>query len=578
MEAYSALVERLSSSSLPRSVREVYIDGEMGLGSISTEVLRVLISIRLPDWVEVLDMSDWYLTDECRNNPPYLQWILPRQLTTMELPLRGQCHGSINQLTFPSSLTDLHLGAWQGNADQLSALPSNLQTLHLGQFFDAPLDPVEWPQSLQSLTLSWLFDHPLECVRLPNSLTHLHLGRSYNHPIESMPLPASLTELDMGALRKFNHPLEQLRLPCALRILRLPPSFNHPLDRLHLPASMTELELGEEFNQPLVAWNPPASLTSLQLPTKWTLGASQLRIPPNLPQLTLSLLFNEARESLSLLRLPPTLHTLRLGGAMEGNDLAALTFPASLTSLDLGDRCHASLDHVVWPPHLTRLMADSAFDQPLLNWSPPPSLTELELADKYGCGWWNLPVSQLRLPPNLRKLTFGEDFNQPLTGLQFPPSLRVLRFGQFFNQSLAHSVWTPPADLEELDMGRCQEWNRPCTDLCLPARLRKLILSKTFNQPLENEQGECELQLPETLTELRFGFAFNQSLRSLHLPSSLRYLSIPSYFANYRLDQLPSTLPSRLQCLKVYDENRFRSSWFQHPTWPKHCAVMFSSD
>jgi len=226
-------------------------------------------------------------------------------------------------------------------------------------------------------------------------------------------------------------------------------------------------------------------------------------------------------------------------------------------SLNLGDDCDASWDGVVWPPHLTHLVTGQGFNQPLVKWSPPSSLTELILSDEDGYGWWNLPVTQLRLPPNLRKLTIGSTFKQPLTGLQFPPSLRVLTFGWNFNQSLDRSAWCPPPSLEELHLGG--SWNRRWTDLHLPRRLRKLTLSYDFNQPIEDERGECILNLPPTLVELRFGHRFDQSLRSLHLPTSLRLLSIPCLSAKYSLDELPASLPSRLQCLEVWSESAFQT-------------------
>jgi len=259
---------------------------------------------------------------------------------------------------------------------------------------------------------------------------------------------------------------------------------------------------------------------------------------------------------------------------MEGNDLAALTLPHSLTSLDLGYRCDASLDHVVWPPHLARLIAGLAFKQPLLNWTPPASLTDLCLCSESGYGEWNRPVADLRLPSNLRKLTFGSSFNQPLTGLHFPSSLRVLTFSANgkFNQSLARHAWEPPIHLEELTLG--MDWNRPCTEMHLPSALRKLTLSYRFNQPIASDDGKCSFMLPDTLVELRFGLEFKQSLRSLQLPPSIRLLSHPDPTPRSACD-LPSHLPPRLRLLEVWNESVFHSTWANHPTWPKQCAVKY---
>jgi len=499
-------------------------------------------------------------------------WSSPSTLQSLHLGNVSYLvrHSSLASLHLPSSLTELHLGCWKGRTDQLPVLPPNLKIFHMGQTFNHPIDSIQWPQSLQSLTLSSSFNHPLESVRLPDSITYLHLGQSYDHPIESMHLPASLTELNLAYLADFDHPLEQLTLPCGLLILRLPFMWSRPIERMQFPHSITQLELGSLFNHPLLHWTPPSTLKQWSMPVEWKLEPTQIRLPSTLTILTLSHYFNEARASLNQLHLPQHIQTMRLGGKMKGDDLAALTLPQSLTSLDLGDGCDASLDHAQWPPHLTRLLVGQTFNQPLFNWSPPSSLTELSLCDESGFGWWNHPVSQLRLPPNLHKLTFGVDFNQALTGLQFPSSLRALTFGRKFKQPLGRNAWAPPPDLEELHMGT--EWNLPLTDLHLPPRLRKLTLSDKFNRSIENDEGECQLNLPSTLVELRFGCFFSHSLRSLRLPPSLRFLSVPGGSAKYSVDQLPASLPARLSCLEVWSETMFQTSWAQHPQWPKQCA------
>jgi len=328
--------------------------------------------------------------------------------------------------------------------------------------------------------------------------------------------------------------------------------------------------------------SPCVSLTQLILPHAWAHGPSQLRLPANLTQLRLSRDFNEAGESLSLLHLPSSIHTLTLGGVMKGNDLAALTLPHSLTSLDLLSSCNASLDDIVWPPHLTRLVTGHAFNQPLLNWSPPASLRELVLHGGAAfVGGWNHPVSRLRLPSNLVKLSFGSAFNHPLTDFQFPVSLRALQFGWLFNQSLARDAWSPPSNLEELHLS--SRWDRPCTGMHLPTTLRKLTMPWEFNQPVENERGECILHLPDTLTELRFGSTFNQSLRNLRLPNSLRFLSLqrPHHDTSTNLNRIqpPLSLPPGLQCLEVYNESALHAQgWAQHPQWStliQQCAISY---
>jgi len=149
----------------------------------------------------------------------------------------------------------------------------------MGNYFNAPIDSIQWPQSLQSLTFSDAFNQPLESVRLPDSVTYVRLGYCYDHPLERVKWPSSLTCLDLHG----------------------------------------------RFSQPLREWTLPHSLTHLAIQTsQWIHGPSQLRLPANLRTLTLPLQCNVSRESLNLLHLPSSIHTLTLGGAMVGSDLAAL--------------------------------------------------------------------------------------------------------------------------------------------------------------------------------------------------------------------------------------------------------------
>jgi len=523
-EDESAFMQRLMSSYLPTSVECIIFQLPLNSRFLSCNLPHHLTQLCI-DWLDPR-------VRQSELESLLAGWILPPSLHSLRIDAR--CALPLNRLTLPHSLTKLHLGGWHVSADQLPTLPPNLRVLNMGSEFNHPIDSIQWPHSLQSLTLSKKFNQPLESVRLPDSITYLKIGDAYNHPIE----------------------------------------------RMHLPASLTHLQFDWDFSQPLRDWNPPASLTHLRLAGALSHGPSQLRLPANLQVLTLSRFFNgDEEESLSLLHLPSHIHTLTLGGVMEGNALAALTFPPSLTVLDLGSECDACLGDVRWPPHLTRLVTGMMFQQPLVYWSPPSSLTELNFGGEDDFSTWNLPVTQLHLPSNLQRLTFSRLFDQPLTFLQFPPSLRVIRFGERFNQSLAAGAWTPPPGLEELILFGC--WNRPCTDLHLPPKLRKLTLPFFFNQPVENEHGACILNLPDTLVELRFGETFNQSLRNLQLPHSLRFLSLPnSYCYNSITDnriQPPLSLPPRFQCLEVYNESAFEAQgWAQHPQWPQliqHCGT-----
>lgn len=105
----------------------------------------------------------------------------------------------------------------------------------------------------------------------------------------------------------------------------------------------------------------------------------------------------------------------------------------------------------------------------------------------------------MKLPKNLRTLTFGDDFDQALQHVAFPDSLEELTFGESFHQS----------------------WE----EVALPASLKSLKFGKRFIPKLE------AAKLPENLECLIFassGHAFDQSLRHASLPSHIQRLQTGS--------------------------------------------------
>ncbi|CAK9062469.1 unnamed protein product [Durusdinium trenchii] len=171
---------------------------------------------------------------------------------------------------------------------------------------------------------------------------------------------------------------------------------------------------------------------------------------------------------------------------------------------------------------------------------------------------FNDSLAGLGLPASLRSLTFGYRYNQPLKGVTFP-ALKALNFGGCFNQPLENL----PASLEELTFGRCfdqplsnlpkelrtlrlgelfrssvkdvmlpnlQDWSfrryivDPLSEIHLPQTLRHLTLPDFFNQSLQ------EVEFPTHLESLLFGYSFNQPLAKVKLPRGLRRLSFGAFF------------------------------------------------
>ena len=143
----------------------------------------------------------------------------------------------------------------------------------------------------------------------------------------------------------------------------------------------------------------------------------------------------------------------------------------------------------VFPLSLTSLTFGFDFDRPVDSLSC--SLTHLTFGTQF-----NHSVDHL--PPSLTHLYFGDMFNQSIDTL--PPSLTYLKLGMQFNQS----VNSLPASLTFL----------------LRASSTSNQFSSTLSHPsffYQTEQLHPVDSLPSSLTHLRFGKAFDQSVTSLPL-------------------------------------------------------------
>lgn len=64
------------------------------------------------------------------------------------------------------------------------------------------------------------------------------------------------------------------------------------------------------------------------------------------------------------------------------------------------------------------------------------------------------------MPPFLRKLVFGNGFNQGITEVEWPSSLQHLSFGTGFNRSVDGAVW--PASLQSIRCGGKDLLSKAC--------------------------------------------------------------------------------------------------------------------
>jgi hypothetical protein len=375
-------------------------------------------------------------------------------------------------------------------------------------------------------------------LRFPPSLTSL----TYEQDVPN-PATAPLLATCRG--------LTELNLHCAFEV---------PLSTFQLPSTLTRVA-GVRSSQIDDEWGPPEGLLEL-----YTAAHGLTLRSPTTP---------------GDMRWPPQLRILRqLPGMPRGADYSKLALPETLTSIDVYGV--PGMEHARWPASLREMtyevysssysgsdpflplkwndgleilrLRSYALNRPILDWHPPTSLTELEMPFS-----WNCPLTQLHLPPRLRKLTFGSSFNQPIraTEIEWPESLETLMFGDGFTQSL--NAWTPPANLTHLVFfcGKLGPfgWSRDvrglasftAKDIRVPPSLRRFKLMTAQTPPLRFSPEEwpqleyLELDQPpvswsNTLLPPRL-----QSLRVCHfqpesVESFLRDFQAPAHLVSFIVD------------------------------------------
>jgi hypothetical protein len=223
----------------------------------------------------------------------------------------------------------------------------------------------------------------------------------------TMKLPETLKKIVISfvqpGMARVRWPSSLREMTCAMVERLVPLQWNDGLELLRLSG----------LKEPLVDWHPPSSLTEFHL-EDWNLALTQLHLPPRLRTLSIGRTFNQPIQA----------------------------------------------DDIAWPDTLETLRFGAEFNQSMVEWTPPPSLTHLELAS---------PAYPLR--------SFTAD------GLRVPPTLKRFSVQAISTPQLHFSPAEWPT-LEYLDLGSAPEsWS----NMLLPPRLHTLrVESDIPNARLES--------------------------------------------------------------------------------------------
>ncbi|GAM20982.1 hypothetical protein SAMD00019534_041570, partial [Acytostelium subglobosum LB1] len=389
-------------------------------------------------------------------------------------------------------------------------IKNKIKTFTFGPAFNSPIGECCLPDTITTLILGFDFNQDIIVDTLPPSLTSLYIDTYYNNLIESGALPRSLLKLIF--YNNFIYSSRRRQAPNKCRIPKLPRSlthlefgscFNCPINAPgYLPESLTILQLGESFNQ--YTFNSLSTLP--QTVKRLSLGLGGNLVPQLTPGVLPTML-----ESLSVYQCDSPI--------MPG------VLPPSLTLAVFFDY-NQPLQHGSLPDSLTELLFILNFNQELLPGVLPTSLLLLNLGARFA-----KPLHRGVLPPNLKTLIIEEDylFKQRIDVGVLPQTLKLLKLGDG-NLMLGERVGPHSA-------GNVVYLDKVIAPMSLPSGITGLTLGGGFNNVLTSND-----HLPDTLTELTLGRHFNYPIKTV-LPQSITKIKFGDMF-NQTIS--PNTLPSSL--------------------------------
>jgi hypothetical protein len=375
---------------------------------------------------------------------------------------------------------------------------------------------------------------PLELAYLNTyNIKSIIIDDAYMHKYFDNLLPSNVEVLYL-----FNHIHEQIILPSSLKVLYL--------ELFKMPKATKTIDIGilnENIESPNYTNNiiMPNTLEELLITTNNPINI----LPTSLLKLTISGKFNYKLNNI----LPQTLQELDLSASKFNYNIEKNTLPSSLKKLymPLDYRCkinelpasliifHTGNNSIekILPPSLQELNLNNNII--LQENDLPPNLKKIKLGDNY-----DKRIKRNILPESLEELTFGYSFNQPLDEHILPKNIKKLIFGYEFNHFIKRNVL--PNKLEELKFGFA--YNKTLYAGVLPCTLKIIEFGCMYNKLIG------ENILPPYLKSLLFGNNYNHQFYENVLPQSLKELTVGMHYSKPFLENI---LPKDLEHLTVGD-------------------------
>lgn len=426
----------------------------------------------------------------------------------------------IEELEFPDG--DTEYSCYSSFNQPIDYLPYGIKIINFGTGFNQRIDNL--PESIEYLTFKGSFNQPID--NLPKNVKEIkffpwvngpdghYFDSSFEQPINN--LPEGLEKLSLKCLN-FNHPIDNL--PKSIKELKLYfLNFSYPLD--NLPENLEKFEFVLKSPDHLYSHNLdflPQKLKKIGFYLKLSTPLDNL--PSNLSKIKLEYLNypidtfpNSIRKIMirdfnkPIKKLPINIEYLNL---FLFNNTIDLSEPISDQYWDD--------DKKEWIKKKEVFFVLIDFNQPIDNL--PEGITKIQLST------FDQPIK--KTPSTLLTIRFGNYFNQDIRNLSH--NITQIYFGRKFNQPLVDENGKNilPPQLKVIVFG--EEFNKPIENL--PKSIKLIGFGKYFDQSIDN--------LPEGLRILLFGYTVNQIKNKINIES----ISGTFFGKNTKvIERLPSTV------------------------------------
>lgn len=327
-------------------------------------------------------------------------------------------------------------------------------------------------------------------VTIPETVTSLYDSREYVDT--SIPLPLSITHLTIANL---NYDLKQGSLPHSLTHLIIK-RLEKVLQKGILPPFLKYLEIHETNSIKIHPGSIPDNLEYLEFKYGYWPCISRGIIPSNLKVLKFCHSLHLSNEYI----LPDSIEVIRI---RDGN---IYTFTQS----------SAVKYDIILPKNLKEFYFNS--DGP--------------------------NVLSYIFPKNMKKISFGHNFDSEIGAGILPENLEILIFGNSYNRSFKEGVL--PKGLKNLNLGN--KFNQIIENGILPDSLEIIALGEKYNKPINKNV------LPEGLKVIIFGDNYDQVIEPDVLPSTLKHIVFGKNFTKKLIFNGKKVLPEYIDNVDIYNK------------------------